>query len=809
VEEDVVYGSDEVLDGVVAIADEMVGSASSEEYDRELAKEALDYSVGDLAQAASYLLDRGMSEAGLARFAEAALADIELVEDTRYGEYIRPSTVLRPTPDSPAEEVNAIIEIEQDGLPISFGPVFAYDVGLAKQALDAGGGDLGLAAEFLMGRGLSAADLEMFAAQALADEALVNDATYGAFLAPPPMAPIGSDAFGNPLPGNPAYGSMPGLPPADEIESYYDSRFASEEEAIAYAEASGQGALTVAADGTITNQNGEVMVYDSDGNLAPAAIGNLGLNGDPGNPNPVPVFAYDVGLAKQALDAGGGDLGLAAEFLMGRGLSAADLEMFAAQALADEALVNDATYGAFLAPPPMAPIGSDAFGNPLPGNPAYGSMPGLPPADEIESYYDSRFASEEEAIAYAEANGQGALTVGADGTITNQNGEVMVYDSDGNLAPAAIGNLGLNGDPGNPNPVPVFAYDVELAKQALDAGGGDLGRAAEFLMGRGLSAADLEMFAAQALADEALVNDATYGAFLAPPTMAPIGSDAFGNPLPGNPAYGSMPGLPPADEIESYYDSRFASEEEAIAYAEANGQGALTVGADGTITNQNGEVMVYDSDGNLAPAAIGNLGLNGDPGNPNPMPVYGDPSNPNQGVDPTDRDQVFDSRFGTEEDAIVYAEASGQGPLTTLADGSLINQYGETMVYDSSGNLAPAPRDVPVGMVEGENGQFVDDSDWTAEQAVAEAAANAEIAAQVDAQAAADAAAPTESDSSSEGSVDEEINVPAGSDANGNPLPENPSYDSTANPRLITEAAHELMNDLDVVGVSLFDFAGI
>ena len=459
-EEDVVYGSDEVLDGVVVIADEMVGSASSEEYDRELAKEALDYSVGDLAQAASYLLDRGMSEAGLARFAEAALADIELVEDPRYGEYIRPSTVLRPTPDSPAGEADPIIEIEQDDLAISS--------------------------------------------------------------------------------------------------------------------------------------------------------------------------------------------------------------------------------------------------------------------------------------------------------------------------------------------VPVFAYDVELAKQALDAGGGDLGLAAEFLMGRGLSAADLEMFAAQALADEALVNDATYGAFLAPPPMAPIGSDAFGNPLPGNPAYGSMPGLPPADEIESYYDSRFASEEEAIAYAEANGQGALTVAADGTITNQNGEVMVYDSDGNLAPAAIGNLGLNGDPGNPNPMPVYGDPSNPNQGVDPTDRDQVFDSRFGTEEDAIVYAEANGQGPLTTLADGSLINQYGETMVYDSSGNLAPAPRDVPVGMVEGENGQFVDDSDWTAEQAVAEAAANAAAAqaaadaaaaqAAADAaaaQAAADAAAELESDSSSEGSV--------------------------TNPRLIADVA----NDLDVVGVSLFDFAGI
>ena len=411
VEEDVVYGSDDALDSVVAIADEMVEDAISEEYDRELAKEALDYSVGDLAQAASYLLDRGMSEAGLARFAEAALADIELTEDPRYGEYIRPSIVLRPTPDSPAEETAPIIDIAENGLPISSVPV------------------------------------------------------------------------------------------------------------------------------------------------------------------------------------------------------------------------------------------------------------------------------------------------------------------------------------------PVFAYDFELAKQALDAGGGDLGRAAEFLMGRGFGPADLEMFAAQALADEALLNDATYGALLAPPPMAPIGSDAFGNPLPGNPAYGAMPGLPPADEIESYYDSRFASEEEAIAYAEANGQGALTVAADGTITNQNGEVMVYDSDGNLAPAAIGNLGLNGDPGNPNPMPVYGDPSNPNQGVDPTDRDQVFDSRFGTEEDAIAYAEASGQGPLTKLADGSIINQYGEVMVSDSSGNLAPAPRDVPVGMVKGEDGQIVDDPNWSPEQAVADAMANAEIAAQVDAQAAADAAA--------------------------------------------------------------------
>ena len=51
------------------------------------------------------------------------------------------------------------------------------------------------------------------------------------------------------------------------------------------------------------------------------------------------------------------------------------------------------------------------------------------------SDYPSRFASVAEAIAYAKANGQGTLTVQPGGFITNQNGEVMVYDSDGNLAP--------------------------------------------------------------------------------------------------------------------------------------------------------------------------------------------------------------------------------------------------------------------------------------------------------------------------------------------------------------------------------------
>ncbi|MDB2403345.1 hypothetical protein N9W46_09710, partial [Litoricolaceae bacterium] len=53
----------------------------------------------------------------------------------------------------------------------------------------------------------------------------------------------------------------------------------------------------------------------------------------------------------------------------------------------------------------------------------------------------------------------------------------------------------------------------------------------------------------------------------------------------------------------------------------------------------------------------------------------------------------YDSRFDSEEDAIRYAEETIQGPLTRDDDGTLVNQYGEVMVYDSDGNLAPKPRD--------------------------------------------------------------------------------------------------------------------
>ena len=136
------------------------------------------------------------------------------------------------------------------------------------------------------------------------------------------------------------------------------------------------------------------------------------------------------------------------------------------------------------------------------------------------------------------------------------------------------------------------------------------------------------------------------------------------------------------------------SPEAAIAFAEANGQGVLNTLSDGSITNQYGETMVLDSSGNLAPA-------------PRDIPV-GMVKSPDGGF-------IAAPALGPEasEAAIAFAEANGQGALNTSSDGSITNQYGETMVLDSSGNLAPAPRDIPVGMVKSVDGNFVSDPSWT------------------------------------------------------------------------------------------------
>ena len=142
----------------------------------------------------------------------------------------------------------------------------------------------------------------------------------------------------------------------------------------------------------------------------------------------------------------------------------------------------------------------------------------------------------------------------------------------------------------------------------------------------------------------------------------------------------------PAQQI---YDSRFATLEEAIAYAESHGQGQLTIGSDGIITNRFGEVMVYDSDGNLAPK----------PGSmPGSTPVYMPPiAPPPPSSAPSNVTPVtYQSRFPSLREAIAYAESHGQGQLTIGADGTITNRFGEIMVYDSDGNLAPKPGSMPV-----------------------------------------------------------------------------------------------------------------
>ena len=267
-------------------------------------------------------------------------------------------------------------------------------------------------------------------------------------------------------------------------------------------------------------------------------------------------------------------------------------------------------------------------------------------------------------------------------------------DESGNpIATPPTGNLG---------PMTPMGYDQDLARQVLLDAEGDLGKAAEALLARGFDMDSLKAFGEIALKDQDLINDPDVGSFLAPAPVAPVAPivelDEFGNP--------------PTME-QPVYDSRFETEQDAIQYAEENGQGALTSGADGELYNRFGEKMVYDSSGNLAPAPRDiPVGMVADPNNPsgfiadenwvNPDAAIRDESGNPIATPPTGEQPFYDSRFETEQDAIQHAEESGQGTLNSGADGELYNRFGEKMVYDSSGNLAPAPRDTPVG----------DDSNW-------------------------------------------------------------------------------------------------
>ena len=409
----------------------------------------------------------------------------------------------------------------------------------------------------------------------------------------------------------------------------YPSRFSSVSEAIAYAEANGQGALTVQSDGVVTNQNGEVMVYDSDGNLAPG--GGMYQPAPVPEPAPSPVlgeFGRFSSVAEAMAYASGAG---------GQGPLTVQLDGVITNQNG-QIMVYDSSGN--LAPGAMYELAPAPVPDPIP-TPVLGEF--------------GRFNSVAEAMAYASgAGGQGPLTVQLDGVITNQNGQIMVYDSSGNLAPGAMYELA-------PTPVPDPILTPVLGE-----------------FGRFSSAAEAIVYAE---ANGQGILTVQPDGVITNQNLEYMVYDSDGNLAPGgyyqtSPDFVPAPVEPildPAPALEEF--GRFSSVAEAIAYATANGQGPLSVQVDGSIVNQTGQIMTYDSDGNLAPSSEDYEGII-DPSlviDPAPDPV----------------EEIYESRFSTVNEAIAYAEANGQGVLTIQPDGVITNQNLEYMVYDSDGNLAP------------------------------------------------------------------------------------------------------------------------
>ena len=431
--------------------------------------------------------------------------------------------------------------------------------------------------------------------------------------------------------------------------SDYPSRFSSVAEAIAYAEANGQGTLTVQPDGFITNQNGEVMVYDSDGNLAPGGGPYEGLVAEP-VPEPAPEPTPDPELGEFGRFASQAEaIAYAEATIQGPMTIQADgtITNQNGQFMVYDSDGNLAPGGQYNSPDePIEEPAPEPTPEPTP-EPIPEPVPEPTPEPALGEF--GRFGSQAEAIAYAEATIQGPITIQPDGTLTNQRGEFMVYDSDGNLAPG-----GRYRSPDEPDPATGEFGRFNSVSEAI-----------AYATANGQGTLSVQI-------DGSITNQS--GQIMV--------YDSDGNLAPSAERYDGVldPSLTPDPNPEPTpivigEFGRFSSVEEAIIYAEANGQGSLTVNADGSIVNRFGETMVYDSSGNLAPS-------------PNPV----DPVNPAPPGDAVTGNEVYESRFASVEEAIVFAEANGQGELTLNADGTIVNSDGRVMVYDSDGNLAPGAR---------------------------------------------------------------------------------------------------------------------
>ena len=150
-------------------------------------------------------------------------------------------------------------------------------------------------------------------------------------------------------------------------------------------------------------------------------------------------------------------------------------------------------------------------------------------------------------------------------------------------------------------------------------------------------------------------------------------------------------------------------------------QGRLTFNSEGKLINRYGEVMVIDSGGKLAPAPrevpVGMMRdaqgtIVADPnaplidffGNPieRPQPILGGGSSPPP--------PVGSLAPPTADGRVIM---TNQGPMAYNPAGQLVNRFGEIMVLDSGGQWAPAPRDVPVGMLRDSDGKFIPDPNFT------------------------------------------------------------------------------------------------
>lgn len=392
----------------------------------------------------------------------------------------------------------------------------------------------------------------------------------------------------------------------------------------------------------------------------------------------------------------------------------------------------------FFSDSPPASYGSDE-----PSDPDPAPIPGPVPMGEF-----GRHGSVADAIAYGEANGQGSLAVQSNGAITNESGQIMVYDSDGNLAPSGDYFPGFD-DGITLNPVPDPAPVVPEPED--DGVYSTSGFAVESFGDRTLYQMSDGTYRVDSVSGELIKDYGSsvwqWGTILAANTFNGSNAvlfegghvwyvDSSWTKAPVGPGGRDTENLS-SSEINTYFYSnsppdtygteepafsdpipdpvpvpvgefgRHSSVAEAIAYGVATGQGPLAVQQNGAITNASGQIMVYDSDGNLAPS--------GDyfPGFEDGITLDPDPADPPfNGAPGDDRDYSTTGRevegFG---DRTLYRMSDGTYRIDSVS-GELIKDYGGSVWQGGTILAANTFNGSNAVLFEGGHVWYVDSS-WT------------------------------------------------------------------------------------------------